>query len=55
MEFNYEIYNKELMAIMDTLDDWRQYLMGAAKKIKIFQTNHRNLQYFKKPQKLNRR
>ncbi len=30
MERNYEIYDKELLAIMLTLDEWRHYLMGAA-------------------------
>ncbi len=30
MEQNYEIYDKELLAIMLALDEWRHYLMGAA-------------------------
>ncbi len=30
MEQNSEIYNKELLAIMLALDEWRHYLMGAA-------------------------
>ena len=54
VERNYEIYDKEMMAIMDSLADWRQYLMGAKEPIEIW-TDHQNLQYFKKPQKLNRR
>ena len=54
VECNYEIYDKELMAIMDALSDWRQYLLGTSQKIEIL-TDHQNLQYFKKPQKLNRR
>ncbi len=53
-ERNYEIYNKELLAIMLTLDKWRHYLMGAAVDVEIW-TDHQNLQYFRKPQKLNRR
>ena len=28
-ERNYEIYDKELLAIMTALNDWRQYLLGA--------------------------
>ena len=52
VEHNYEIYDKEMMAIMDSLTDWRQYLLGAKQPVEIF-TNHQNLQYFKKPQKLN--
>ncbi len=51
---NYEIYDKEMMAIMDLIDDWRQYLLGATDTVEVF-TNHQNLQYFRKPQKLNRR
>ncbi|SJL00117.1 uncharacterized protein ARMOST_03429 [Armillaria ostoyae] len=52
MERNYEIYNKELLAIMLTLDEWRHYLMGATLDFEIW-TDHQNLQYFRKPQKLN--
>ncbi|SJL08820.1 uncharacterized protein ARMOST_12191 [Armillaria ostoyae] len=53
-ERNYEIYDKELLAIMLALDEWRHYLMGAAVDFEIW-TDHQNLQYFRKPQKLNRR
>ncbi len=53
MERNYEIYDKELLTIMLTLDEWRHYLMGAAQDFEIW-TDHQNLQYFQKPQKLNR-
>ncbi len=53
-ERNYEIYDKELLAIMLALDEWRHYLMGAAQDFEIW-TDHQNLQYFQKPQKLNRR
>jgi hypothetical protein len=51
-ECNYEIYNKEMLAIMLTLEEWRQYLMGASEHFEIW-TGHQNLQYFRKPQKLN--
>jgi hypothetical protein len=27
---NYEIYDKEMLAIMTALDEWRQYLLGAS-------------------------
>ncbi len=53
-ERNYEIYDKELLAIMLALDEWRHYLMGVAQDFEIW-TDHQNLQYFRKPQKLNRR
>ena len=51
---NYEIYDKELLTIMLTLSEWRHYLMGAMEEVEIW-TDHQNLQYFRKPQKLNRR
>ena len=38
---------------MLALDEWRHYLMGAAQDFEIW-TDHQNLQYFRKPQKLNR-
>ena len=53
-ERNYEIYDKEMMAIMDSMEEWRQYLLGAKETVEVF-TDHQNLQYFRKPQKLNRR
>ncbi|SJL16681.1 uncharacterized protein ARMOST_20210 [Armillaria ostoyae] len=53
-ERNYEIYDKELLAIMLALSDWRHYLMGALEDVEIWM-DHQNLQYFRKPQKLNRR
>ena len=39
---------------MNALADWHQYLMGAQHSFKIW-TDHRNLTYFRQPQKLNRR
>ncbi|SJL18610.1 uncharacterized protein ARMOST_22207 [Armillaria ostoyae] len=53
-ERNYEIYDKELLAIMLALSEWCHYLMGALEDVEIW-TDHQNLQYFRKPQKLNRR
>ena len=53
-QWNYEIYNRELLAIMMTLQDFRKHLMMAKHDFEIW-TDHTNLQYFKKPQKLNRR
>ena len=52
-ERNYEIYDKELLAIMLALSEWRHYLMGVMEEIEIWM-DHQNLQYFWKPQKLNR-
>ncbi len=39
---------------MLALDEWRHYLMEAAQDFG-FWTDHQNLQYFRKPQKLNHR
>jgi hypothetical protein len=51
-ERNYEIYNKELLAIIKALRTWQQYLLNAKKQFKIC-TDHENLKYFREPQKLN--
>ena len=53
-EHNYKIYNKEMLTIMSALDDWCQYLLGDRHTFGIW-SDHLNLQYFRKPQKLNRR
>ncbi len=53
-ERNYEIYDKELLAIMLALSKWCHYLMSTAVNIEIWM-DHQNLQYFRLPQKLNRR
>jgi RNase H-like domain found in reverse transcriptase len=52
-EQNYEITDKELLAIMTALMHWRHYLMGAEEDFEIW-TNHQNLTYIRSPQKLNR-
>jgi RNase H-like domain found in reverse transcriptase len=53
-EWNYDAVNKELSAIMTALTHWYHYLMGATKDFEIW-TDHKNLTYFRSPQKLNRR
>jgi len=53
-ERNYEIYDKEMLAVIRCLEAWRHFLEGAAIKFKIW-TDHKNLEYFIKAQKLNRR
>ena len=44
-EINYEIYDKEVLAIIKFFKKWRPTLEGARLLIKIL-TDHRNLQYF---------
>ena len=53
-ERNYEIHDKEMLAIIRGLEAWRHLLEGAQFKFEIW-TNHKNLEYFMKAQKLNRR
>jgi len=53
-ERNYEIYDKEMLAIIKGLEAWRHLLEGAQYKFEIW-TDHKNLEYFMKAQKLNRR
>jgi len=53
-ERNYEIYNKELLAVVEALTKWRQYLLDTAKTFEIWM-DHKNLKYFWKPYKLNGR
>ena len=51
-ERNYEIYNKELLAIVEALTKWRQYLLDATERFEIW-TNYENLKYFRELYKLN--
>ena len=51
-ERNYEIYDKELLAIVEALAKWRQYLLDAAEPFEVWM-DHENLKYFKEPHKLN--
>ncbi|KAF7785180.1 hypothetical protein Agabi119p4_1345 [Agaricus bisporus var. burnettii] len=53
-ERNYEIYDKELLAIIKALKLWRHYLLDAKEQFEIW-TDHENLKYFREPQKLNAR
>ena len=51
-EQNYEIYDKELLAIVEALAKWRQYLLDAKEPFEVW-TDHKNLKYFREPHKLN--
>jgi hypothetical protein len=50
---NYQVYDKEFLAIMHSLTEWRKYLLGAKQTVEII-TDHRNLEYYRKPQNLTR-
>ena len=53
-ERNYEIYDRELLAIIRALEEWRHYIQGSPHTTIIF-SDHKNLTYFREAQKLNRR
>ena len=53
-ERNYEIHDKEMLAIIRALEEWRHFLEGASDKFEIW-TDHKNLEYFMSAKKLNRR
>ncbi len=53
-ERNYDIYERELLAVMKSLTHWWHYL-GWTKFPFIILTDHANLQYWKAPKNLNRR
>lgn len=53
-ELNYEIYDKEMLAIVEAFKEWRRYLEGAQHTITVY-TDHKNLEYFATTRKLNRR
>ncbi|KAE8247514.1 hypothetical protein A4X03_0g7031, partial [Tilletia caries] len=53
-ELNYEIHDKEMLAIVDTLQEWRHLLQDPRHTVTIF-TDHKNLEYFTTSKLLNRR
>ena len=54
IERNYEIHDKEMLAVVRCLEVWRYFLEGTMIRFEIW-TDHKNLEYFMKVQKLNRR
>jgi hypothetical protein len=53
-ECNYEIYDKELMAIVRAFEEWRAELQSVANPIQVL-SDHKNLEYFTTTKLLNRR
>ena len=53
-ERNYEIHDKEMLVIIRGLENWRHLLKSMQFKFEIW-TDHKNLEYFMKVQKLNQR
>ena len=53
-ERNYKIHDKKMLAIIRELENWRHLLESVKFKFEVW-TDHKNLEYFMKMQKLNRR
>jgi len=53
-ECNYEIHDKELLAVIQSLEEWRAELVSVAAPFQIM-TDHKNLEYFMTTRKLSER
>lgn len=53
-ERNYQIYNREMLAIIEALKDWRSFLEGLTSEFTII-SDHSNLEYWQTAQDLTRR
>jgi len=51
---NYEIDDKELLAVVDAFKHWRQYCEGTTHQVQVY-SDHQNLEYFTTKKVLNRR
>ena len=43
--YNYEIHDKEMLAIVQALEEWRHFLEGTEHQFEIWM-DHQNLEYF---------
>ena len=53
-ERNYDVGNRELLAVKLALEEWRHWLEGAEHPFIVW-TDHKNLEYIKKAKRLNSR
>ena len=53
VEQNYDIYDRELLAVIQALKEWHHYLTGTEHLVVVI-TDHKNLGYFKQTQNLTR-
>ena len=51
-ECNYDIWDRELLAVIRALTKWQHYLQGPPHTVTLL-SDHQNLAYFRKPQQLN--
>ena len=54
VERNYKIHDKEMLAIIRAMEEWRHFLEGSKLRFEVW-TDHKNLEYFQTAKKLNRR
>lgn len=54
VKHNYEIHDKEMLAIICALEEWQHFLEGAWQLVKVWM-DHKNLEYFRTTKKLNQR
>src|SRR5579863_1398298 len=52
-ECNYDIWDREFLAVIKALGNWWHLLISTPHKIIVW-TDHANLQYYRQPQKVNR-
>ena len=45
VEWNYEIHDKEMLAIIRAMEEWRHFLEGSELRFEVW-TDHKNLEYF---------
>ena len=48
---NYDVYDRELLALVQSLEHWRHLLMGTSHPIEVF-TDHKGLTKYRQPQKI---
>jgi RNase H-like domain found in reverse transcriptase/Reverse transcriptase (RNA-dependent DNA polymerase)/Integrase zinc binding domain/Chromo (CHRromatin Organisation MOdifier) domain/Retroviral aspartyl protease len=53
-ELNYDIHDKELLAVVEAFREWRVYLEGTKYPVQVY-TDHKNLLYWTTTKQLNRR
>ncbi|KAG5728455.1 hypothetical protein E4T56_gene19017 [Termitomyces sp. T112] len=52
VEWNYKIHDKEMLAIIQSFEEWQHFLVSAWHKFEVW-TDHKNLEYFCTAKKLN--
>jgi hypothetical protein len=53
-ERNYDIHDRELLAVIHGLEAWRHLLADSAHPVTVL-ADHKNLEYYSTPQRVNRR